>query len=107
MAGNRNNELFPEDVDPKRKLRGFSRAASIPPTSTNNAQPEKQQAKRKQDKSELNKESKPKKIIVKGYGDPQSQEPPIDKHATNVTTTDSKCTDFSSDKRKSKRGCRQ
>ncbi|EGF98416.1 uncharacterized protein MELLADRAFT_69325 [Melampsora larici-populina 98AG31] len=83
MVSNTNNELFPDNADPKRKLRAFSRVQSVPPAPQQPpSQPQqkqgRQQPKRKQQAvdqppNQSQKEQKIKRIVVKGYGSLQEE----------------------------------
>ncbi|EGF97530.1 uncharacterized protein MELLADRAFT_114269 [Melampsora larici-populina 98AG31] len=75
MTSNNNNELFPDVADPKRKLRGFSRVDSVPPTSAppTKQPPKKQAEKRRAEVVEPVQQNKVKRVIVKGYGDASGQ----------------------------------
>ncbi|KAH9818338.1 hypothetical protein DFH28DRAFT_888078 [Melampsora americana] len=66
MATNKDNDLFPEQEDPKRKLRAFSRAPSVS-AQQKQPQPKKQPTKKKQSENETTNHPKPKRIVVKGY----------------------------------------
>ncbi|KAH9809615.1 hypothetical protein DFH28DRAFT_1086084 [Melampsora americana] len=69
MAEENANELFPESQDPKRKLRGFSRAPLVTtaPGQPTKQQVKKQPVKKKQGNAEPTQGARPKKIVVKGY----------------------------------------
>ncbi|KAH9820393.1 hypothetical protein DFH28DRAFT_870225, partial [Melampsora americana] len=84
MTENKNNELFPDSSDPKRKLRGFSRAPSVStaPVAPPTKQP-KAQAKKKP--TESGQEAKGKRIVIKGYK--SLQIPPIDLPRTTDQVT--------------------
>ncbi|EGG01641.1 uncharacterized protein MELLADRAFT_110744 [Melampsora larici-populina 98AG31] len=77
MVSSGSKELFPENEDPRKKLREFSRGPSGNLTAS---KPSKRQTRRTQDGNNQEQEdedaqgTKPKKVVVKGYEQEQNHQ---------------------------------